>query len=690
MKFVLGAMPLLLALAVAIRVHAADPPRGPGSVVEATMMQLSTESAAIPAPDDEIGRELIEVRRTWRGVAIELLRASSTEPWSSQASFVTGMRMVDARGDIDTAMARALALPRSDADVVRLAAAARAFTERGSTAVHALAADDPARVDAAVLASLAGLADALAPFAADDRAATQPDADLWPTATDSAGSTRTLERLVFALGQLPAAEPWAARATAGASMLRQAAAIAAFRPQVDAMADAALGSIRLLRTLDTMSWLDQGTIRSLRTACETALAELDRSGERERVTAELRRLDAIGVLLDDLSTLCAGRGGRPPLGVDGAARCVRLVTDGDRSGTRTRAAMALASAMRVQADALPGSMPALMGSILRRSSKDRTALVQWLADGAGIDPPEGTLAAAERSAEDLSLLERSSTIIGRAASLGAKAQQAALRTAERAGDGLKLDRTRDAARSALAAMTQRLDRWIELPGERELRKPQSAMAMVAGPLAARLAARIDRTRAGWAASLGRPEQAALREMELLERTLTQADRLSHLGLDDADMLATSAALARWAAWSPSADGVAVTLAPLRPRILLVCTAAAEGEWDECERTLEAVERELPLAEFVSVVQSRIGASLPRVEPTVCALIRSLGTPTHDGSWIAVDRARLATLARAWRELRHATVTGSADQTQACAAVAAQVARDLLDSLAAIGPDTVAP
>ncbi len=136
--------------------------------------------------------------------------------------------------------------------------------------------------------------------------------------------------------------------------------------------------------------------------------------------------------------------------------------------------------------------------------------------------------------------------------------------------------------------------------------------------------------------------------------------------------------------------MAVTIAPLRPRVTLACSAAAEGAWDECERALEAVERELPVAEFVAVVQSRIGASLPRPEADACAVIRSLGAPTHDGSWIAADRARLATLARAWRELRHATVTGAADQAQACAAVATQVARDLLDSLAAIGPDTVSP
>jgi hypothetical protein len=34
------------------------------------------------------------------------------------------------------------------------------------------------------------------------------------------------------------------------------------------------------------------------------------------------------------------------------------------------------------------------------------------------------------------------------------------------------------------------------------------------------------------------------------------------------------------------------------------------------------------------------------------------------------------------------VTGDAGQVQSCAAVTTQVARDLLDSLAATGPDTV--
>lgn len=680
---------IVITLTAAVAVPAADPPRGAGSVVESTMSTLSAEAAAMIAPGDEIGRELTEARRTWRAVAIEVLRAASTEPWTSQAAFVTGMRMTDARDTLDAAMARALSRPRSDADVVRLSAAARAFTERGPAAVHALAADDPARIDAAVAACLAGLAEALAPFAADDAGVRGLDADLWPSAAGG-GSTKAIERFMVALEPFTPTEPWVVRARAGTAMLRQTATIAAFRPEVESIAEDALGSISLLRALEAVTWLDEGIKGSLRTSCESALAALDRTADRERIAVELKRLRGVGTLLDDLSTLCAGRGGRPPLGADGAAHCVRLVLDGDRAEERLRAAAALASSMRVQADGLPGAMPQLMGAILRRSSKDRTALVQWLADGAGTDPPEGAIAAAERAAEDLSLLKVASTTIGRAATLGTRPQQTSLRSAERAGDGLRLDRTRDAARSTLMALTNRLDRWLELPGERELRDPQSAVATVAGPMSGRLAARIDRTRAQWSASLGRPEQASLREMALLERIMAQADRLARLGPHDADLLATSASLARWAAWSPSAEGVAVTLAPLRPRISLACAAAAEGAWDECERTLEAVERELPLAEFVAMVQSRIGASLPRSEPDASTLIRSLGTPAHDGSWLAADRARLATLARAWSELRHATANGAADQGQACAAVATQVARDLLDSLAAIGPDTVAP
>ena len=679
---------ILVAVLTALPAVAGDPPRGPGSVIDATMSKLSAEASTMPAPGDDIGRELVEVRRSWRAVAIEVLRASSTEPWASQAAFVTGMRMADARSTIDAAIARALARPRSDAEVVRLATAARAFTERGSTAVQGLAADDPARVDAAVTASLAGLADALVPFAADEPREAPSEVDPWPSAVGGPGSTKAIELLTAALRHFDQSEPWIARATAGTTMLRRAAEIAAFRPQVQSMADDALGSIRLLRSLAAVTWLDEDTTQSLRSSCEHALANLDRAAERERTAAELERLRALGALLDDLSTLCAGRGGRPPMGVDGAARCVRLVMDGDHALERTRAASLLAAGMRVQADALPGSMPSLMGSILRRSSKDRTALVQWLTDGAGAEAPQGTIASAERSADDLAMLERASTTIGRAAVLGTRAQQAALRTAERAADGLRLDRTRDAARSDVMALTQRLDRWLELPGERALREPQSSMASVAGPTAARLAARIDRTRAQWSASLGRPEQASIRDMELLERVMIQAERLARLGLDEADLLATSAALARWAAWSPSAEGVAVTLAPLRPRISLACAAAAQGEWDECERTLEAVERELPLAEFVGIVQDRIGSSLPGTEPDACTLIQSLGSPTHEGSWLAADRARLATLARAWRELRHATVTGDAGQVQSCAAVTTQVARDLLDSLAATGPDTV--
>ncbi|MFM7809553.1 MAG: hypothetical protein ACKPEA_16745, partial [Planctomycetota bacterium] len=303
---------IALTLTATIGAPAADPPRGPGSVVESTMSTLSAEAAAMTAPGDEIGRELTEARRTWRAVAIEVLRAASTEPWASQAAFVTGMRIADGRATLDATMARALSRPRSDADVVRLAATARAFTERGPAAVHALAADDPARIDAAVAACLAGLAEALSPFAADDAGARGFDADLWPSAEGGGGSTKALERFMVALEQFAPKEPWVVRAKSGAAMLRQAAGIAAFRPEAESIAEAALGSIRLLRALEAVTWIDEDTKGSLRTSCASALADLDRTADRERTAVELKRLRGVGALLDDLSVLCAGRGGRPP------------------------------------------------------------------------------------------------------------------------------------------------------------------------------------------------------------------------------------------------------------------------------------------------------------------------------------------------------------------------------------------
>lgn len=669
---------------------AADPPSGPSSVVESTMAVLGRESAAMTAPDDEIGRDLIEARRTWRAIAIELLRAASTQPWASQGAFVTGMRMADARGTIDAALDRALARPRSDAEVARLATELRSFTERGSAPIHGCAADDPARVDAAVSACLAGLADALSPFDAAAGQPAAPDAECWPDAPDGRGSTPSVERLQIVLQQLPSSESWVSRAREGAAALRNASAIAAFRPEAESISDAALGTIHLLRLLDAVAWLDGRTTRSLRAACASALASLDRPGERDAVAAELARLRALGTLIDDLGTLCVGRGGRPPLGADGAARCVGLVLAGDRAAGRVRAAAALAGIVRVQADALPGSLPTLMGAVLRRTSKDRSALLSWMADGADIEEPDGAMAAAERAAHDIGLLERAGGTIGRTAVLGTRAQQSALRSIERAADGLRLERTRDSSRDSMITLTRRLDRWVEFAGESDLRIPDSSVSMALGPMAGRLAARIDRTRTQWAASLGRPEQSAVRDMEALERVMTQLSRLGALGLDDAAVLGTGAILARWAAWCPTREGVAVTLAPLRPRIMLAGIAAVEGEWDQCELALEAIERDMPLAEFAAVVNDRLGRALPHDEPGACAMIRSIAAPVHEGSWLAADRARLATLARAWRELRHATATDAPEQAQACSAVAAQVARDLVDSLAATGADTVAP
>lgn len=378
------------------------------------------------------------------------------------------------------------------------------------------------------------------------------------------------------------------------------------------------------------------------------------------------------------------------MGVDAAARCVALVLADDHAEQRMQAAALLAQAMRVEADRLPGSMPSLMGAILRRSSKDRTLLIGWLADGGGQPVPSESLTAVHRAADDLTLLARVAGAVERATALGARAQQAALRAAERSADGLKGERTREQATSALVALDRRIDGWVRFAGESELRVASSAVAAVAGPSAERLAARIDRTRTQWAGSLGRPEHAEVASMELLERLMRQISRSAALGLDDAAVLSTSASLSRWAAWCPHADGVAVTLAPLRPRLALASLAAAEGQWDECSRLLEAIDQDLPIAEFAATVAARIAPSLPVAEPSIPATIRSIMSPVHEGSWLAADRARLATLARAWRELRHATTAGDAERAQAASAMATQVARDLLGSLAAIDPDTVTP
>ena len=669
--------------------QAAEPPRGPDALIESTMAACTAESSAMTAPGDESGRDLVEARRTWRAIAVEVLRASIAEPWSSQAAFVTGMRMVDARSAFDRAITRALARPRSDADVVRLAAAVRTFTERGAAPIHGLRADDPALVDAAMRACLDGLPEALAPFATDD-GRDQPDADLWPGTGDPRGSSAAVQRLLAALGTGQDGAPWTARARAGALQLREAASIAAFRPEAEALAEAALGTIALLRALPSVAWLDAATVRLLTDRCTDALAALDRPQDRRRCRAELAGLSRRGRLLEDLGVICAGRGGRPPMGVDAAARCVALVLADDHAEQRMQAAALLAQAMRVEADRLPGSMPSLMGAILRRSSKDRTLLIGWLADGGGQAVPSESLTAVRRAADDLTLLARVAGAVERATALGARAQQAALRAAERSADGLKGERTREQATSALVALDRRIGGWVRFAGESELRVASSAVAAVAGPSAERLAARIDRTRTQWAGSLGRPEHAEVASMELLERLMRQISRSAALGLDDAAVLSTSASLSRWAAWCPHADGVAVTLAPLRPRLALASLAAAEGQWDECSRLLEAIDQDLPIAEFAATVAARIAPSLPVAEPSIPATIRSIMSPVHEGSWLAADRARLATLARAWRELRHATTAGDAERAQAASAMATQVARDLLGSLAAIDPDTVTP
>lgn len=649
------------------------------SVVDATMAICHNELQAISAPQDDLGRDLAQAMRTWRELVIELLRATGGEPWSSQVAFVSAMRLFDARGAFDAAIARALARPRSDPEVTALAACLRAFTQRGASPVHAVTASDAASIDAALVHAFGDVAVRLEPFGRDGRGEAAPDADLWPAERTSIGSTRAVEELAAALKHIPPTAPWAASARHGCEDLRTAAAIAAFRPMADRLCTDALAAIRLERLIETVAWLSPDAMTTLRSQCAEALAGLDRPARRQEIAERLAALHAMEGLIEHLGVLCAGRGGKPPLSADGAARCVDRVLANEAPSGRIATAAVLARTLRVRADDLPGTLPNLTSSILRPSFKARSALVAWLTDGVGAPEQATEFAQAQRAADDLELLARAASAAASSDSLGARAHQAALRALERAGDGLRAERTREEARAALLLLTERLGAWATLPGEPGLLKPGSPEAVVAGPTAARLAARIERTRTEWAATLARPTQAGTDSMELLHRVMVQVTRLAALGLDDDAVLKTSARVARWAAWCPSADGTAVTIAPLRPRILLACAAAAEGAWEECAGHIDVLEREMPLAEFVAVVAARLGPALAD-EPTISATIRSIAQPVHEGSWLAPDRARLSTLARAWRELRHATDRGAKADADGCSAVAGQVARDVLASL----------
>ncbi len=660
------------------------------SVVQATMATLHEESLAIRAVDDPVARELAEAQRTWRAIAIELLRIAGAQRWTAQSAFVSGMRMAHARTALDARIGAALALPRDDARVTQLAKAARPFNEHAAALLHGADPTAGATLDDALRRVFGALPDALLAF--DDEAPVR--ADLWPPVEGRGPSTDAVETLKSALDSVAIAPADRARALVGVGQLRKAAAIAAFRPEVEAIAADGVSALRLAQRLGAVGWAEPSTLASIQTSAGAALARLDTPADRAEVRVQLARLTQAARMVDALDRLMRVQAGRPWLGADRAADILRDSFESAFLSERAEAAEALARLSPSGVATMPPALTKPLAALLRAAVPDRDAVAAWLESPGETPVPTALLARLSSAATDITLVAGCSQWSELLKREDRRALKGALTLATRHAESLRSERAAAQARDALIRLDARIRAWVALPGEAQLGKDQSKIAALladsgAGlnPASTRaaLAATILRARSAWMQELARGRDSAEHApaIETLARLMSMIERVASLGATDDSVMDMSRRLASWAAWCPGAMGVATTVAPLRPRLLLAAAEANAGQWRACHDQLDRMGRDLALAELVCVVGAQLGPALPAQAPSIGCIAASIASPVHPYSWLSDDRSALATIARAWAEWQHARDRQHDADAVACDALVNTRAAELLRALGAV-------
>jgi hypothetical protein len=599
------------------------------------------------------GREatVLAARIALRTMAFDLLARGGAEPLERSVAAMEGLRLADVRRSLDVALAREFAAdgparPMRSRD--RIVRRLERFAEIAPRAMAAPGLGEDEALDAALATALRPLVDAMAVMSGLEGGEVLGTG--WPALA------------VTAPEDARAGTPDLAASVAGCAWLR---------PEERAAIDAEFAAGEEEKP--------EGELRLRRARARLAetVESLGEDGRRRLERLEPTVVDSVR------RALVAAAADRERLGVDRLARAV----------ARMREPLTLAASTDRLAEGLPRDLRQAGRPLVDRATQaDRAALtgLRELLDRADAmsDPAVGGRLIAQRDAHaDLGRLaevERLSRSIG---GIRPQAAEPLRRRLAKAARDLGDPGRRERSVAAIEALSDQVQRYLPMPFEDRLRRETSEAIDLCAGSPARLVAALDLARANWADAWaeGRSsgaEAVRLHDLWRLGRAMATVSSSTSLDRDEAGRLSC------WGGFhaTRSTLGPALVDAAAQVRLAAVAAVAAGGE-AELRRSLESLERDLPVWLLAATLRSRLAPWLADRPGPPLGLIAAAGEPPEPDSFGLASRADLATIARGVRELEELRRDGREAEAKALHRALSSVAARVLET---VGEETGAP
>jgi hypothetical protein len=677
-----------------------DGPPSPSAYITATLEAVEGQVADRVArlndvdPADAIA---VEAQKHYRLVARRLLIVGRDAGDRGAVAVVTATRLLDAAVAMDALLESlprqakaALEAESPDPEAIRRLRrgidALRRFNERAEDQADDLTGADGASVDAYAQRVLAPLAEAVAVLG-------HPARPAWPVRTDRGVaparlvSGKDLSALARRTQRANMTDATRQQLRITIDRLQRARGEADLQPAVSVLY---FEVARLADAADAFAgagWLDELSRTQVARQAHEAAVLLTDAKMRDAAVAKIDRLAGATEALDGIGRLNRAGVDTAPLAelLMAAYRLGADTTQAENAQRLMRMAQRISRVAEQQRGLEPGKLPADIKTVFRAvqaqyASQEKRVIAELSQLAA--DPQQVALA-------------RWTTPVNRLEALGAlterlnqvprwMAQMKRLNPAASSGmyrqlrlitSDLLNEATRAGAAEALAEIDRQLRLFERLPHEATLDDANSALRRGLGRHEPEIRKQLVVLRSQWAAAwaAGADPTEPGRKLMLMRRLFEQ--------LHEAAQLSGSAErvgkLGRWAAWQVAPGAIEPFVAEAPRQLGAAAAQAAAGQWQTLATTLDAIERQAPVARLATRLLAELGGALPDGEAGPAdALGQTLFAPppTAYGLDWRLPLAQVAVLVDA---AEHARAAGDADRARRLGAAAGDLARQLM-------------
>jgi len=198
---------------------------------------------------------------------------------------------------------------------------------------------------------------------------------------------------------------------------------------------------------------------------------------------------------------------------------------------------------------------------------------------------------------------------------------------------------------AIDGILNQYESYYAMPLDDQLLTPSSKLSTILAGRGPEIHRQLSVLRIKWLDefSRGRAQGDSAEHLARIRRLLTITQDILPLSLQREQIRTSLTTLNTWAAWHLPPETVEWMIRSLIPRLKLASTAIAEGEFDNVDIECDRLERVVPFAILVSLLNQQLSPALQRDTTGPPGMIVSLAIPPKSDAWMVDQRELLANL-----------------------------------------------